>query len=89
MPNADLIGRLCEASPIPVNILVWPGVPSSSELAALGVARVSYGGGSYRTTMEAFKNAGRVALSWDESRSNKTAAIHPGLDPVQARAAAH
>ena len=71
--NADLIGRLCEASPIPVNILVWPGVPSSSELAALGVARVSYGGGSYRTTMEAFKNAGHVALSWDESRSNKTA----------------
>lgn len=70
--NPDFIGRLCESSPIPVNILVWPGVPSSGELAALGVARISYGGGSYRTTMDAFKNAGRAAVEWRESRSNTT-----------------
>jgi len=70
--NPDFIGRLCEASTIPVNILVWPGVPSSSELATLGVARISYGGGSYRTTIEAFKNAGSVALEWRGSQSNTT-----------------
>jgi len=62
--NSDLIGRLCEASPLPVNILVVPGVPSSKELAGLGVARISYGGGSYRTTMEAFREAGRKALAY-------------------------
>lgn len=62
--NPDFIGRLCEASPLPVNILVWPGAPSSRQLAALGVARISYGGGSYRTTMEAFRDAGRTALQW-------------------------
>ena len=61
--NPDFIGQLCNACPLPVNILVWPGVPSSKELADLGVARISYGGASYRATMEAFKEAGRKALS--------------------------
>ena len=64
--NPDFIGRLCDASPLPVNILVWPGVPSSRQLADLGVARISYGGGTYRITMEAFTNAGRNALEWRE-----------------------
>ena len=61
--NPDFIGRLCEASPLPVNILIWPGLPSSKDLADLGVSRISYGSGSYRTTMEAFKEVGRKALS--------------------------
>jgi 2-methylisocitrate lyase-like PEP mutase family enzyme len=62
--NPDFIGGLCEASPLPVNILVVPGVPPSRQLADLGVARISYGGGTYRTTMQAFKNAGQQALQW-------------------------
>jgi 2-methylisocitrate lyase-like PEP mutase family enzyme len=65
--NSDFIGKLCEASPLPVNILVVPGVPSSRELANLGVARISYGGGTYRTAMGAFKEAGRKALEWKTS----------------------
>ena len=60
--NPDFIGKLCEWSPLPVNILVWPGVPSSKELANLGVARISYGGGSYRIAMAAFKEAAQKAL---------------------------
>jgi len=63
--NPAFIQKLCDHSPIPVNILVWAGVPSSKELADLGVARISYGGGSFRTTMEAFKGAGRIALDWN------------------------
>ena len=58
------IGKLCEASPLPVNILFRPGVPSSKEMAALGVARISYGGGTYRTAMGAFREAGRAAINW-------------------------
>jgi 2-methylisocitrate lyase-like PEP mutase family enzyme len=61
--NPDFIGKLCEASPLPVNILVVPGVPSSKELAGLGVARISHGGGTYRTAMSAFKEAALEALS--------------------------
>ena len=61
--DPDFIGKLCEASPLPVNILVVPGVPSSKELAGLGVARISYGGGTYRTAMTAFKEAAQKAMN--------------------------
>ena len=66
--NPDFIGKLCKASSIPVNILIWPGIPSSSQLAGLGVARISYGGSTYRIAMEEFRNAGRNALEWKESK---------------------
>lgn len=72
--NPDFIGRLCEASPIPVNILIWPGVPSPAELAGLGVARISYGASSYRMTMEVFKAEGRKALSEINSVSSPATA---------------
>jgi 2-methylisocitrate lyase-like PEP mutase family enzyme len=61
--NTKYIERLCEASPLPVNILVMPDVPSSKQLAALGVARISYGPGPYRLVIETLKEAGRKALS--------------------------
>jgi 2-methylisocitrate lyase-like PEP mutase family enzyme len=61
--NAKYIERLCEACPLPVNILVMPGVPATKQLAALGVARISYGPGPYRLVMETLKEAGRKALS--------------------------
>lgn len=61
--NAKYIERLCESSPLPVNILVMPDVPSSKQLAALGVARISYGPGPYRLVIEALKEAGRKALA--------------------------
>jgi len=67
--NPDFIEKLCTASSLPVNILVWPGVPLSSELADLGVARISYGGGSYRVTMNAFKEAGKAALDWRKEKA--------------------
>lgn len=59
--NPDFIGQLCKSSPIPVNILIWPGVPSSAKLAGLGVARISYGGGAYRSALDAFKELSRNA----------------------------
>jgi 2-methylisocitrate lyase-like PEP mutase family enzyme len=60
--DANLIRDLCEASPLPVNIMMMGGVPSPKELAALGVRRISYGGMPFRVAMEALKEAGRKAL---------------------------
>ena len=37
------IGSICDASPLPVNILRGKGGPTHKELAALGVARISHG----------------------------------------------
>lgn len=48
LADPALIARLCEASPLPVNIMMKPGAPAIPELAACGVSRVSYGPGPYR-----------------------------------------
>ncbi|MBC7810505.1 MAG: isocitrate lyase/phosphoenolpyruvate mutase family protein [Burkholderiales bacterium] len=61
--NAQYIEKLCDASPIPVNLLVMPDVPSSTALAELGVARISYGGRPYFQLIDAFKEAARKALA--------------------------
>ena len=50
--DPDLIARACEASPLPVNIMAYPGAPSANELASLGVARISHGPFPYRHMIE-------------------------------------
>lgn len=55
--DPELIRELCDRSPRPVNIMVLPDTPSNSEMAALGVARISYGPGPYRQMMAALKSA--------------------------------
>ena len=37
------IGRIAGGAALPLNVLVWPGIPTSSALAALGVRRLSAG----------------------------------------------
>jgi 2-methylisocitrate lyase-like PEP mutase family enzyme len=61
--NERLIGRLCAACPLPVNILVRPGAPPPKRLAELGVARISHGPGPYRLAMRAIEEAARDAFS--------------------------
>jgi len=41
--DPQCIGAICDASPLPVNILRGKGGPTHQELAALGVARISHG----------------------------------------------
>jgi 2-methylisocitrate lyase-like PEP mutase family enzyme len=48
----DTIAAFVRAVDAPVNILPLPAAPSVSELAGLGVARISYGTMIYRRTME-------------------------------------
>ncbi len=49
--DAATIGELVREIAGPVNILATAGVPDVAELARLGVARVSVGGGPYRTAL--------------------------------------
>ncbi|MGK6316164.1 isocitrate lyase/PEP mutase family protein [Neorhizobium sp. DT-125] len=55
LADDDLIARLCEASPLPVNIMMFSGVSAPKRLAELGVGRVSYGPGPYRAMMARLK----------------------------------
>jgi 2-methylisocitrate lyase-like PEP mutase family enzyme len=57
--DLGLIGSLCAASPLPVNIMSFPGVPSNAELAGAGVARISYGPVPYNIAMQALTAAAR------------------------------
>ncbi|SHH46018.1 isocitrate lyase/PEP mutase family protein [Cognatishimia maritima] len=51
LQNPNLIARICEASDLPVNILAKPEGPSATDLAALGVARISHGPAPFRQAM--------------------------------------
>ncbi len=61
--NAGLIARLCEKSPLPVNILVGQGVPDINTLAGLGVARISHGHGPWAKAMDDLAVAAREAMA--------------------------
>ncbi len=58
--DAGHIKKLCELSPLPINIMVMANTPSLKELADLGVARISYGPIPYHLAMEALKEAGSI-----------------------------
>lgn len=55
LQDENLIKKLCEAVHIPINIMISPTGPSSTKLAELGVARISYGPMPYCETMGNFK----------------------------------
>ena len=58
-----LIGRIVEASPLPVNVMVMRGTPQRARLAELGVARISHGPGPYRGAMQWLTEAAKVAMA--------------------------
>lgn len=63
LADEALIARICEASPLPVNAMMFAAMPSPKRLAELGVARISYGPGPYRQAMQALTEAARAALA--------------------------
>lgn len=57
LADIRLIERFCTASPLPVNVMAFPGSPDKAELAAAGVARISHGPFPYRLAMRAFRDS--------------------------------
>lgn len=57
------IAKICEGSPLPVNILWGPGRGTRDELAALGVARISYGHGPWAAAMAWVKEQAGAVLA--------------------------
>ncbi|MEL6869279.1 MAG: isocitrate lyase/phosphoenolpyruvate mutase family protein [Pseudomonadota bacterium] len=60
--DAALIKRIVAGVGLPVNVMHSDALPSRERLAALGVARISYGPQPYRDAMAAFENAASNAL---------------------------
>jgi 2-methylisocitrate lyase-like PEP mutase family enzyme len=61
--DESLIARVCAECSLPVNILVRSNAPSGKRLAALGVARISYGPGPYRAAIKSIEDAARLATA--------------------------
>jgi methylisocitrate lyase len=57
-----LIARICEASPLPVNVMIGEGSPTPSRLAAAGISRISHGPGPFLAAMQALQDAAAGAL---------------------------
>lgn len=75
--DGALIGRLVRASPLPVNVLLAPGVgPTIPELRALGVRRVSVGGALARAAYTVAARAAADLLAGDATALS--GAIAPG-----------
>lgn len=51
LSNLKLLDRLCSNCPLPVNFMAFPNCPSTIELAAAGVARISHGPFPHRALM--------------------------------------
>lgn len=63
LADAKLIGKVCAAVALPVNIMTFPGVPEMAELKALNVARVSHGPGPFRAIMTELTKRAQAALA--------------------------
>jgi 2-methylisocitrate lyase-like PEP mutase family enzyme len=63
LADLALLERVCRASPLPVNFMAFPGAPTTAQLAAVGIARISHGPGPYRLALKAFEDAARAALA--------------------------
>ena len=59
--DINLIARLAEKSPVPLNIMVSEGTAALRVLAEHGVARVSYGPSPYLTAMNSLEERARAA----------------------------
>jgi 2-methylisocitrate lyase-like PEP mutase family enzyme len=57
------IARICERSPLPVNVLWAPGRGTRAELGALGVARISFGHGPWAAAMAWLGEQAREVMS--------------------------
>jgi 2-methylisocitrate lyase-like PEP mutase family enzyme len=53
LQEESLIARICEGTPLAVNVMVMDGVPANERLAEIGVARISYGPIPYLNAMAA------------------------------------
>lgn len=60
--DASDIAHLRQESPGPINLLATPNTPPIPELQKLGVARVSFGSGAYRTAIGAFRRLVQEAI---------------------------
>jgi len=59
LADLALLERMCAKSPLPVNFMTFPGCPSNQDVAAAGIARISYGPFPYRDLIKVLEDAAK------------------------------
>jgi len=62
LADLELLARFCEAAPLPVNFMAFPGCPPAADVAAAGVARISHGPFPFKLAMAALAEAARAVM---------------------------
>lgn len=78
--DTDLIAQLVERIPAPLNVMVWAGAPSVSELAKLGVRRVSLGAAIAQAAYSVVRNAAVEALRYGTYDTTRAELTHGDLN---------
>ena len=81
--EAATIGRIAKESPLPLNVMLSPGLPPVAELQALGVARLSIGGSAAFAALSLTKQIADEILAkgtYDTVRANLTL---PGIEVMK------
>lgn len=63
LSDPEMIAQIIEALDLPVNVMRLPKMISNDALSELGVARISYGPGSWRTAMASVEASAREAFA--------------------------
>ncbi len=63
LTDEALIEKLCQVTPLPVNIMAKMGAPLNARLPELGVARISYGPNPYRALMLSLQEAAKAVFA--------------------------
>lgn len=87
LADLALIGKLCAAVPLPVNVIPLPGGPDVRALAAAGVARISYGPRPYRAMIKGLEEAAQTAFDWDVEPTPPSPPGRPSPPPRPRRVA--
>ncbi|MDG1437520.1 MAG: isocitrate lyase/phosphoenolpyruvate mutase family protein [Emcibacteraceae bacterium] len=62
LAEGQLIADICDYSKLPVNIMMKEGVPAASELAKLGVSRISHGPFPYMASMQTLTESAKSQI---------------------------
>ena len=75
LTDSEAIKRISSSVPLPLNVLVWPGLAPLGALHGIGVRRLSAGGRLAEVALSAARSAARAFM---REESSDEAVAHPG-----------
>jgi 2-methylisocitrate lyase-like PEP mutase family enzyme len=85
---ADL-RAMVDAAGVPVNVMLWPGVPPVSDLRAAGVRRISQGAASFLQTLGHLEQSTRSYLDAPAPAELEPGAPVPAIHLVEPLTSVH